>query len=120
MAEKTSPLNVALIKEKIDKGEVKVKGVKTKQGKAQGKAQNKAQAKQHNISGVDGKISDENITAWLKTQNSAVTSTELRDALGFKSRTQARRVLRRLAKAGVVKIQTKQLAGKRKVYSYIA
>jgi len=116
MAEKTSPLNVAVIKEKIDKGEVKVKGIKTKQGKAQ----NKAQAKQHSVSGVNGKISDENITAWLKTQNGAVTSTQLRDALGFKSRTQARRVLRRLAKSGVVKIQTKQLTGKRRVYNYVA
>jgi len=43
MAGKNSPLNVAVVKEKIDKGEVKVKGVKAKQNKA------------HSVSGVNGK-----------------------------------------------------------------
>jgi len=106
MAGKNSPLNVAVVKEKIDKGEVKVKGVKAKQNKA------------HSVSGVNGKISDANVTAWLKAQDAAVTSTQLRNGLAFKTRTQARRVMRRLARRGVVRITTKQVTDKRRIFMF--
>ena len=95
-----------IIAEKIDKGEVKVKGAKTKKVKA------------HAVTGVNGKISDAKIVAWLKTQDDAVTSTQLRDGVGFKSRTQGRRVMRRLAKAGVVKTSEKQLTEKRRIFMF--
>lgn len=111
MTEKTSPLNVAVIKQKIDKGEVKVKGKSTAK-------QNKAQNKARSVSGVNSKISDAQIVSWLKEQDSAVTSTQLRDGVGFKSRTQARRVMRRLAKQGVVRIAPKQVSDKRRVFTF--
>lgn len=95
-----------IIAEKIDKGEVKVKGAKTTQKKAR------------TVTGVNGKISDAKIVAWLKTQDGAVTSTQLRDGVGFKSRTQGRRVMRRLAKTGVVKITPKQVTDKRRIFTF--
>ena len=76
--------------------------------------------KEHSVKGVNGKISDAEIITWLKSQQSAVTSTELRDGLAFKTRTQARRVLRRLAKTGVIKIKTKQLTEKRRIFPFEA
>lgn len=110
--ERKSPLDVTKIKQKIDNGQVKVKASKSTAKKNTNKA--------HSVTGVNGKISDTEIMAWLKAQDKAVTSTQLRDGLAFKTRTQARRVLRRLAKRGVVKIKTKQLTEKRKVYTYTA
>lgn len=112
MAGKESPLNVGAIKEKIEKGEVKVKARKN--------VANKNTNKEHSVKGVNGKIGDVEIVAWLKSQQSAVTSTQLRDALQFMSRTQARRVLKRLAKTGVVKIKTKQLTEKRRIFMFEA
>lgn len=113
MAEKTSPLNVGAINEKIEKGEVKVKATRN--------VANKNTNKEHSVKGVNGRISDAQVIAWIQQQDGEFfTSTQIRDGLGFTSRTQARRVLRRLAKTGVVKIKTKQLTEKRKVYRYIA
>jgi len=95
-----------IIAEKIDKGEVKVKGAKTTQKKAR------------TVTGVKGKISDAKIVAYLKKQDGAVTSTQLRDGIGFKSRTQGRRVMRRLAKTGVVRITTKDVSDKRSIFMF--
>jgi len=95
-----------IIAAKIDKGEVKVKGAKTKQVKAR------------TVTGVNGKISDAKIVAWLKTQDEAVTSTQLRDGVGFKSRTQGRRIMRRLEKAGVVRMTTKEISDKRSIFVF--
>ena len=110
MGEKTSPTDVGVIKEKLDKGEVKVKGRK------------KQPRKEHNVKGVNGKISDAQVIAFLKTQDSAITSTQLRDGLKFKSRTQARRVMRRMAKGDkpTVKITAKQVSDKRQVFMFEA
>lgn len=98
--------DVSIIKEKIDKGEVKVKGVKATKKKAR------------TVKGVNGNISDAKIVAWLKEQDGVVTSTQVRDGLGFKSRTQARRVLRRLAKAKKVIIRQRKLSEKRQVFTF--
>jgi len=107
MGGKNSPLNVDVIKNKIEKGQVKVRGKSTEK-------QNKA----HSVTGVNGKISDAKIVAWLKSRDEPITSTQLRDGLGFKSRTQGRRVMRRLAKAGVVRITTKQVTEKRRIFMF--
>ena len=113
MVGKESPLNVGVIKEKLDKGQVKVKG--RRQAPAQ---QKKEPLKEHGVKGVNGVISDAEVIAYLKTQDGCVTSTQLRDALGFQSRTQARRLLRRLARAGKVSISTKQLSEKRQIFTF--
>lgn len=105
----TSPLNVAEIKERLDQGKVKVKGVKATKKKARSVA---------GVAGVNGKITDANIVAWLKTQDEPITSTQLRDGIGFKSRTQGRRVMRRLARAKVVRITTKQVSDKRAIFMF--
>lgn len=112
MAEKHSPLNVGAIKEKIEKGEVKVKARRNVAKKSTNTN------KEHSAKGVNGNISDAKIIAYLKTQNEAVTSTQIRDALHFQSRTQARRVLRRLAKAGQVKIGTHKVSDKRQIFTF--
>ena len=105
MAGKESPLNVGVIKEKLDNGEVKVKG-------------SKQPRKEHSVKGVNGNINDAEILAYLKTQSGDVTSTQIRDALGFTSRTQARRVLRRLAKAGQVKTGSRKVSDKRQIFTF--
>ena len=114
MIEKHSPTDVGVVKEKLEKGEVKVKGYRTKRNTAQ-----KSTSKEHSVKGVNGKISDAKIVAWLKEQDGAVTSTQVRDGLGFKSRTQARRVLRRLAKAKKVIISQHKLTEKRQVFTFM-
>lgn len=112
MAGKESPLNVDVIKQKIEEGKVKVKARRSA---------HKNTSKEHNVKGSNGqKISETEIVAWLKGQQSAVTSTQLRDGLAFKTRTQARRVMRRLARAKVVRITTKQLTEKRKIFVFTA
>lgn len=105
MAGKESPLNVGVIEEKLDKGEVKVKGQKRPR-------------KEHCVKGVNGRINDAEILAYLKIQNADVTSTQIRDALGFTSRTQARRVLRRLVKAGQVKMGSRKVSDKRQIFTF--
>lgn len=105
----TSPTDVEEIKEKIDKGEVKVKGVK---------ATKVTQKKARSVAGVNGNISDAKIVAYLKTQDEPITSTQLRDGIGFKSRTQGRRVMRRLAREKVVRITTKQVSDKRAIFMF--
>jgi hypothetical protein len=109
VGEKTSPTDVGVIKEKLDRGEVKAKGEKQPR-------------KEHAVKGVNGNISDAQVIAFLKTQDSAITSTQLRDGLQFKSRTQARRVMRRLAKGdkATVKITAKQVSDKRQVFMFEA
>ncbi|MDH5782523.1 MAG: hypothetical protein OEZ35_02475 [Candidatus Bathyarchaeota archaeon] len=72
-----SPRDVAQIKEKIDTGKVKVKGNKNK------KNTTKNTNKTHSVKGVNNNISDAKIIAYLKEHNKHVTSTEIRDALGF-------------------------------------
>ena len=117
MTEKHSPTNVGAIKEKIEQGQVKVRqSPKATRNVAKKNTTNK----EHSVKGQNGKITDAQVRAWIKAQEGEFTSTKIRDGLGFMSRTQARRVLRRLAKAGVVKIQTKQLSDKRAVYRYTA
>ena len=110
--ERKSPRDVAEIKEKIDNGKVKVKGNKNKQNTA--KTTNKA----HGVKGVNGNISDAKIMAWLKKQDEHVTSTQIRDGLGFKSRTQVRRVLKRLAKLKKINIGRRKISDKRQIYTY--
>jgi len=109
VGEKTSPTDVGVIKEKLDKGQVKVKG---------SKQQKKEPHKEHSVKGMNGRINDAEILAYLKTQNANVTSTQIRDALGFTSRTQARRVLRRLAKAGQVKVGSRKVSDKRQTFTF--
>ena len=114
MGKGTSPTDVGVIKEKIDNGQVKVKGSK-------GTSQQKRE-KEHSVKGVKGSISDAQVMAFLKTQDLAITSTQLRDGLKFKSRTQARRVMRRMAKGNkpTVKITAKQVSDKRQVFMFQA
>jgi len=108
----TSPTDVEEIKRKIEEGEVKVKGVKTTKNTANKERVVKV------VKGKNGEISDEKIMSWLKAQGKAVSSTELRDGLTFKTRTQARRVMRRLAKTKVVRITTKQVSDKRAIFMF--
>lgn len=117
--EKHSPTDVGAINQKIENGQVKVKGKSRahKRRKKQDK-RTKTKVKQHNVTGVKGKITDQQIIGFLKAQDRHVTSTEIRDALHFKSRTQARRVLRRLANAKQVNITTKKISDRRQVYTF--
>ena len=110
--ERKSPIDVAEIKEKIDNGKVKVKGNKNKQNTA------KTTNKVHGVKGVNGNITDAKIMAWLKEQDEHVTSTQIRDGLGFKSRTQVRRVLRRLAKLKKVNIGRRKVSEKRAIFTF--
>jgi len=113
MNESKSPTDVTEIKEKIDNGQVKVK--------RRGKSQNKVKSKKTNMKGVkgaNGNICDNDILAYLKEQDKYVTSTEIRDGLQFVNRTQARRVLKRLAKAGKVNIKKCKISDKRRIYTY--
>ena len=109
MGKRTSPTDVGVIKEKLDKRQVKVKG-------------SKQPRKEHSVKGVNGNISDAEVIAFLKAQSGAVTSTQLRDGLQFKSRTQARRVMRRMAKGEkpIVKITPKAVSDKRQVFMFEA
>lgn len=118
-----NPTETDVIVEKIEKGEVKVKGARKTRSKAttKSKATQKPKAKkQRPIKGDGCMITDKQIKKWLNKRTEPFTSTEIRDALKFKSRTQARRVLKRLAESGVVKITTTQLTEKRQIYSYTA
>lgn len=121
--QKTSPLKAAVVKEKIEKGQVKVKGTKSKvKGtKSKGAKKNKStKTKEHSVTGNNGKITDKEVIDYLKIHNKPCTSTQIRDALGFKSRTQARRVLRRLAKVGKVNIGTCKISDKRQIFTFEA
>ena len=113
MGKRTSPTDVGVIKEKLDKGEVKVNG---------STQQKKQPRKEHSVKGVNGNISDAQVIAFLKTQDSPITSTQLREGLKFKSRTQARRVMKRMAKGDkpTVKITPKQVSDKRQVFTFEA
>jgi len=63
MARKESPLNVGVIKEKIEKGQVKVKATKNVANR------NKNTNKKNSVKGSNGqKISDAEIMAWLFSQ----------------------------------------------------
>lgn len=111
MAGKESPLNVGVVKEKIEKGQVKVKATRN--------VAKKNTPKELSVKESNGqKISEAEIITWLKAQGKAVTSTQLRDGLAFKTRTQTRRVMRRLAKAKAVRITTKKLTEKRRIFMF--
>lgn len=115
MAGKESPLNVDVVKEKIEKGQVKVKATRN----VEEKNTHKNTSKENSVKGSNGqKISEAEIIAWLKAQDKAVTSTQLRDGLAFKTRTQARRIMRRLAKAKAVRITTRKLTEKRRIFMF--
>ena len=114
MSEKTSPTDVGAIKEKIDNGQVKV----NKRGSKTAKTGATTKSKKHSVKGTKGKITDAKVIAYLKAQDKCVTSTQLRDNLHFKSRTQARRVLRRLEKAGKVVVNTRKISDKRNVFTF--
>lgn len=111
MNENKSPLEVGEIVEKIDKGKVKVKGTRKSKGKSKSK-------KSKGVKGERGQISDAKVIAYLTAEGEHVTSTQLRDNLHFKSRTQARRVLKRLAKPKKVHIEKRKLSDKRTIYTY--
>jgi ABC-type polar amino acid transport system ATPase subunit len=110
MTGKSSPLNVAVIKEKIEKGQIKVKGRRNA---------SKAKPKQ-GLTELQREIF-ETLKRFNGNGNSNVTSTMIRDALGLDKETgrdTVRRVMRKLARLGMVKIGTKQISEKRQRYVY--
>ena len=109
--ERKSPLDVAEIKQKIDNGQIKVKAGKNTAKK------NKTKSKS-GVKGNNGLISDAKIIAYLKEQDKHVTSKQIRDALGFRSRTQVRRVLKRLAKLKKVDIEKRKISDKRQIFTF--
>jgi len=73
--------------------------------------------------GAKGKVSLAKIVGILKAHiGTTFTSTELRDLLGMKSRTQTRRIMRALAKADNngfnVQISERKLTEKRNVFTF--
>ena len=100
------PTDSDVIKRKIESGQVKIKGIRKFNT-----------TKKDGVKGNNGVVGDATIIAWLKAQDSAVTTTQLRDGLAFIDKKQVRQVMRRLAKTNAV-TKTRAVVNKRSICMY--